>query len=90
MFGFSVLYGFIGLLLNEPSFMKLFKCCKRRATLGSSRESVLDYSENETEIAESGVDYINQIKNIANEDPNYVLIAKGISKTYPSKKDRKA
>jgi len=49
----------------------LFKSRKTQK-LGSSRASEADYSDDEKEIAESGLEYIETIKKIDGADPNYV------------------
>ena len=70
MLAFAVLYGFLGLILNEPLLLNLFKFKKK--SLNSSRASVTDYKEDEKEIAESGVEYVQMINGLPGNDPNHV------------------
>lgn len=91
MFLFSIIYGFIGLIVSEPKSRKfLTQCCRKKQALNSSRNSFEHYHDNEDEISESGLKYIKEINELDDKDENYVLIAKGINKQYPAMKDRKA
>jgi ABC-type multidrug transport system fused ATPase/permease subunit len=88
---FAILYGFLGLLLNEPTIRnKVRGCLKKKIELGSSRDSRIDSTEMVEEISESGIEYIKQVKELDPNDPNYVLIAKDLRKQYPAKKDKPA
>ena len=88
MFAFSVFYGFIGLLFNEPSLLNLFKFEKKEKV--TSKQSLVTVNYESNDISESGSDYINEVQSLDANDPKYVQIAKNLSKTYPAKKDKKA
>jgi len=73
MLAFGILYGFIGLLCNEPLLLNRLKCrkSKKNGDLNTD-QSFETYTDDLSEISNSGSLYVNEVKQLDGADPDYV------------------
>lgn len=95
----SVVLGFIGLLINEKefkkSFLRVFRSNKNKKIL--QKEEVHEIQEKSDErltpkVIDDTVNFLDQEENSTLDGIKHdiILRVKGLSKTYPAKKDKKA
>ena len=88
LYASAIFYFILGLFINEPKFKNfLYKLFK-----GKGNKNVYDQlprSDPLTEKDQTAIDYVREVDEIDESDPNYVLVAKKLTKIFQTSKGKK-